>query len=96
MVGSEELAVAMVEVVGLSAKAALMECHGAVALGYDLENSMLVARTIERAARQAMFASLIGGAQQLQISQVIADRDLAAKLESGEVHLATGDLQRMA
>jgi L-fuculose-phosphate aldolase len=95
MVGSEELAVAMVEAVGVSAKAALMECHGAVALGYDLDNAMLVARTIERAARQALFAYLIGGPQQLGYSHVISDDSLARKIEAGEVHLVTEDLQRM-
>lgn len=96
MVGSEELAVAMVEAVGVSAKAALMECHGAVALGYDLENSMLVARVIERAARQALFAYLIGGPQQLGLDHVISDRDLATRITSGEARLHTEDLQRMA
>lgn len=96
MVASEELAVNMVEALGKRAKAALMACHGAVSLGCDLEETMWVAQVVERAARQALFASQIGVPRQMEISQVIGDEELAAQVEAGEVHLPTRMMQRMA
>jgi L-fuculose-phosphate aldolase len=95
MVASEELAVNMVEVIGKTAKAALMACHGAVCLGSDLDESMWVACVVERAARQALFAYQIGQPKQLGVEQVIADEALAARVETGEVHLRTETLQQM-
>jgi ribulose-5-phosphate 4-epimerase/fuculose-1-phosphate aldolase len=96
LVGSEELAVNMVEALGKTGMAALMACHGAVSLGADLDEAMQVAKTVERAARQALFAYQIGEPQQLTLAHVIADEELAARVASGEVRLHTQTLQVLA
>jgi ribulose-5-phosphate 4-epimerase/fuculose-1-phosphate aldolase len=76
--------------------AALMACHGAVSLGLDLDEAMLVAKTVERAARQALFAFQIGEPQQLTLANVIDDEALAARVAAGEVRLNTQTLQVLA
>lgn len=96
LVGSEELAVNMVEALGSTGMAALMACHGAASLGSDLDEAMHVARTVERAARQAIFAYQIGEPQQLTLAHVIADEELAARVARGEVRLNTQTLQILA
>ena len=96
MVASEHLAANMVEALGPTARAALMACHGAVSVGLDLDEAMLVARTVERAARQALFAYQIGEPEQLTLAHVIADEGLAARVAAGEVRLNTQTLQVLA
>lgn len=96
LVASEELAINMVEALGSTGLAALMACHGAVSLGVDLDQAMLVARTVERAARQALFAFQIGTPEQLTMAHVMADEQLAARVASGEVRLNTQTLQVLA
>jgi L-ribulose-5-phosphate 4-epimerase len=96
MVASMDLAKNMVEALGKASKAALMANHGAVALGADLEEAMVVAKTVERAARQAIFAYQIGEPHQLTIDSVVDDPELAAKVLAGEVRLHTQTLQVLA
>ena len=59
-VASEVLAVNIVKALGKYGKAALMAGHGAACLGKDMDEAFFVAEVVERSARQAIMAKLIG------------------------------------
>ena len=61
-----------VEALGRRSKAALLPSHGAVCVGRTFEEAFHVARMVERAARQATFIRLLGGAPQMTLHDLMS------------------------
>jgi L-ribulose-5-phosphate 4-epimerase len=60
-VGSQEIARNIVKALGKTKYAALMQNHGAVCLGHDLEEAFIVSDFLENGAKKTLFGSLLGG-----------------------------------
>jgi ribulose-5-phosphate 4-epimerase/fuculose-1-phosphate aldolase len=71
-VATEEVARQAVEALGTRSKAALLPSHGAVCVGRTFEEAFHVARMVERAARQATFIRLLGGAPQMTLHDLMS------------------------
>jgi ribulose-5-phosphate 4-epimerase/fuculose-1-phosphate aldolase len=71
-VATEEVAREAVEALGGRSKAALLPSHGAVCVGRTFEEAFHVARMVERAARQATFVQLLGGAPQMTLHDLMS------------------------
>jgi L-fuculose-phosphate aldolase len=71
-VATEEVAREAVEALGTRSKAALLPSHGAVCVGKTFEEAFHVARMVERAARQATFIRLLGGAPQMTLQDLMS------------------------
>ncbi len=92
IVASQELGLNMVEVLGESGNCALMARHGAIAVGPDLDDALLIAVLLEKAARQALRVAQLGATPaQLTLEQIF-DEHTARRLRSGELVL---DVQRV-
>jgi L-fuculose-phosphate aldolase len=65
--GTEELAANIIEVLGDKRKAALMANHGSVALGTDITDAFNVAEYLEKMAQVALYASMLGNLQGVEI-----------------------------
>jgi len=87
-VATEEVARQAVAALGARSKAALLPSHGAVCLGARFEEAFHVARMVERAARQATFIRLLGGAPQMTLHDLMSPESYqkmeAAALAAGE------------
>jgi len=87
-VATDEVAHQAVAALGSRSKAALLPSHGAVCLGATFEEAFHVARMVERAARQATFIRLLGGAPQMTLQDLMSpesyERMEAAALAAGE------------
>jgi ribulose-5-phosphate 4-epimerase/fuculose-1-phosphate aldolase len=71
-VATEESARQAVDALGSRSKAALLPSHGAVCVGKSFEEAFHVARMVERAARQASFIRLFGGAPQMTLHDLMS------------------------
>jgi L-fuculose-phosphate aldolase len=71
-VATTEVARQAVEALGTRSKAALLPSHGAVCVGRSFEEAFHVARMVERAARQATFIQLLGGAPQMTLHDLMS------------------------
>jgi ribulose-5-phosphate 4-epimerase/fuculose-1-phosphate aldolase len=71
-VATKEVARQAVEALGSRSKAALLPSHGAVCVGRSFEEAFHVARMVERAARQATFIQLLGGAPQMTLHDLMS------------------------
>jgi len=71
-VATPEVARQAVEALGPRSKAALLPSHGAVCCGCSFEEAFHVARMVERAARQATFIRLLGGAPQMTLLDLMS------------------------
>ena len=71
-VATAEVARQAVEALGSRSKAALLPSHGAVCVGSSFEEAFHVARMVERAARQATFIRLFGGAPQMTLHDLMS------------------------
>lgn len=71
-VATPEVAQQAVDALGTRSKAALLPSHGAVCVGRSFEEAFHVARMVERAARQATFIRLLGGAQQMTLHDLMS------------------------
>ena len=71
-VATEECARQAVAALGPRSKAALLPSHGAVCLGKTFEEAFHVAEMVERAARQATFIRLLGGATQITLADLMS------------------------
>lgn len=71
-VATKEVAHQAVAALGSRAKAALLPSHGAVCVGGSFEEAFHVARMVERAARQATFIHLLGGAPQMTLHDLMS------------------------
>ncbi len=71
-VATAEVAEQAVEALGRRSKAALLPSHGAVCVGTNFEEAFHVARMVERAARQATFIRLLGGAPQMTLHDLMS------------------------
>jgi L-ribulose-5-phosphate 4-epimerase len=71
-VATKESARQAVEALGRRSKAALLPSHGAVCVGTSFEEAFHVARMVERAARQASFIRLFGGAPQMTLHDLMS------------------------
>jgi ribulose-5-phosphate 4-epimerase/fuculose-1-phosphate aldolase len=71
-VATVEVARQAVEALGRRSKAALLPSHGAVCVGKSFEEAFHVARMVERAARQATFIRLLGGAPQMTLHDLMS------------------------
>lgn len=71
-VATEEVARQAVAALGSRSKAALLPSHGAVCVGATFEEAFHVARMVERAARQATFIRLLGGAPQMTLHDLMS------------------------
>lgn len=87
-VATDEVARQAVAALGSRSKAALLPSHGAVCLGATFEEAFHVARMVERAARQATFIRLFGGAPQMTLQDLMSPESYqkmeAAALAAGE------------
>jgi L-ribulose-5-phosphate 4-epimerase len=70
-VATDELAVNIVKALGPYGKAALMAGHGAACCGKDMDEAFFVAEMVERSAKQAIFAQLIGPLVPFTITDMI-------------------------
>ncbi len=77
-VASEELAVNIVKALGKYGKAALMAGHGAACCGKTLDEAFFVAQMVERSARQAIFAKLVGELVPFAITDMIDPETIRA------------------
>lgn len=71
-VATEECARQAVEALGSRSKAALLPSHGAVCVGATFDEAFHVAEMVERAARQATFIRLLGGAAQITLADLMS------------------------
>ena len=71
-VATPEVARQAVDALGTRSKAALLPSHGAVCVGRSFEEAFHVARMVERAARQATFIRLFGGAPQMTLHDLMS------------------------
>jgi ribulose-5-phosphate 4-epimerase/fuculose-1-phosphate aldolase len=71
-VATEEVARQAVEVIGCRCKAVLLPSHGAVCVGKTFEEAFHAAQMVERAARQATFIRLLGGAPQITLLDLMS------------------------
>jgi L-fuculose-phosphate aldolase len=71
-VATTEVAREAVRALGGRSKAALLPSHGAVCVGKTFEEAFHVARMVERAARQATFIHLLGGAPQMTLHDLMS------------------------
>jgi ribulose-5-phosphate 4-epimerase/fuculose-1-phosphate aldolase len=71
-VATKEVARQAVDALGSRSRAALLPSHGAVCVGRSYEEAFHVARMVERAARQATFISLLGGAPQMTLHDLMS------------------------
>lgn len=71
-VATPEVAGQAVDALGPRSKAALLPSHGAVCVGRSFEEAFHVARMVERAARQATFIRLLGGAPQMTLHDLMS------------------------
>ncbi len=71
-VATEAVARQAVAALGARSKAALLPAHGAVCVGKTFEEAFHVARMVERAARQATFIRLLGGAPQMTLHDLMS------------------------
>jgi ribulose-5-phosphate 4-epimerase/fuculose-1-phosphate aldolase len=71
-VATPEVARQAVDALGTRSKAALLPSHGAVCVGRTFEEAFHVARMVERAARQATFIRLLGGAPQMTLHDLMS------------------------
>ena len=60
------------QALGSRSKAALLPSHGAVCVGTTFEEAFHVAQMVERAARQATFIRLLGGAPQMTLHDLMS------------------------
>ncbi len=71
-VATVEVAHQAVEALGSRSKAALLPSHGAVCVGKTFDEAFHVARMVERAARQATYIRLLGGAPQMTLHDLMS------------------------
>jgi ribulose-5-phosphate 4-epimerase/fuculose-1-phosphate aldolase len=71
-VATKEVAREAVAALGSRSKAALLPSHGAVCVGKSFGEAFHVARMVERAARQATFIHLLGGAPQMTLHDLMS------------------------
>ncbi len=71
-VATDEVARQAVEALGSRSKAALLPSHGAVCVGRTFEEAFHAAQMVERAARQATFIRLLGGAPQMTLHDLMS------------------------
>jgi L-fuculose-phosphate aldolase len=71
-VATDEVARLAVEALGGRSKAALLPSHGAVCVGKTFQEAFHVAQMVERAARQATFIRLLGGAPQMTLHDLMS------------------------
>jgi L-fuculose-phosphate aldolase len=71
-VATPEVAVEAVKAIGDRSKAALLPSHGAVCVGKNFAEAFHVAQMVERAARQATFIRLLGGAPQITLADLMS------------------------
>ncbi|HLN16710.1 MAG TPA: class II aldolase/adducin family protein [Acidimicrobiales bacterium] len=83
-VATDECAREALKALGERAQAALLPSHGAVCLGKDFRAAFHVAEMVERAARQALYIRLLGGAPQMSLEDLMGREGLAAMSEAAE------------
>jgi ribulose-5-phosphate 4-epimerase/fuculose-1-phosphate aldolase len=71
-VATDEVARQAVEALGTRSKAALLPSHGAVCVGRTFAEAFHAAEMVERAARQATFIRLLGGAAQITLLDLMS------------------------
>jgi ribulose-5-phosphate 4-epimerase/fuculose-1-phosphate aldolase len=71
-VATKEVAREAVRALGSRSKAALLPSHGAVCVGRSFGEAFHVAQMVERAARQATFIHLLGGAPQMTLHDLMS------------------------
>jgi ribulose-5-phosphate 4-epimerase/fuculose-1-phosphate aldolase len=81
-VATEECARQALLALGERAQAALLPSHGAVCLGRDFPSAFHVAEMVERAARQALYVRLLGGAPQMSLEDLMGEEGLARMTEA--------------
>jgi L-fuculose-phosphate aldolase len=74
--GSDAVAMSAVECLGGYGKVVLLAAHGAVCVGRDMDEALSVAEIAEDMARLAVFASALGGAPEVSLTDFI-DEDTA-------------------
>ena len=87
-VATAEVAREAVKAIGELAKAALLPSHGAVCVGRSFAEAFHAAEMVERAARQATFIRLLGGAPQMPLSDLMSPERY---LKMQEAAAATGE-----
>jgi L-fuculose-phosphate aldolase len=75
-VATDECAREAVKALGERAKAALLPSHGAVCLGKTFPEAFHVAEMVERAARQALYIRMLGGAPQMTLADLMSPERL--------------------
>jgi L-fuculose-phosphate aldolase len=81
-VATHEVALEAVKAIGTRSKAALLPSHGAVCVGKNFEEAFHAAEMVERAARQATFIRLLGGATQMVLSDLMSPASYAKMSEA--------------
>jgi ribulose-5-phosphate 4-epimerase/fuculose-1-phosphate aldolase len=76
-VATHEVALEAVKAIGKRSKAALLPSHGAVCVGKNFEEAFHAAEMVERAARQATFIRLLGGATQMVLEDLMSPQSYA-------------------
>jgi ribulose-5-phosphate 4-epimerase/fuculose-1-phosphate aldolase len=84
-VATPEVARQAVDALGTRSKAALLPSHGAVCVGASFEEAFHVARMVERAARQATFIRLLGGAPQMTLHDLMSPDSYRRMQEAAKV-----------
>ena len=84
-VATDEVARQAVEALGGRSKAALLPSHGAVCVGKTFEEAFHVAQMVERAARQATFIRLLGGAPQMTLHDLMSPESYQRMQEAADV-----------
>jgi L-fuculose-phosphate aldolase len=83
-VATEEVARQAVEALGSRSKAALLPSHGAVCVGKTFVEAFHVAEMVERAARQATFIRLLGGAAQMTLLDLMSPESYEAMRKAAD------------
>jgi ribulose-5-phosphate 4-epimerase/fuculose-1-phosphate aldolase len=76
-VATPECAIEAVRALGARARAALLPSHGAVCVGRNFAEAFHSALMTERAARQAVFLRMLGGAEQMTLLDLMGSERLA-------------------
>jgi ribulose-5-phosphate 4-epimerase/fuculose-1-phosphate aldolase len=83
-VATHEVALEAVKAIGPRAKAALLPSHGAVCVGSNFEEAFHAAEMVERAARQATFIRLLGGAPQMTLEDLMSPESYQRMKQAAE------------
>jgi L-fuculose-phosphate aldolase len=72
--GSDDLAEKMIKALGKDKRGALLKNHGTVALGTDMADAFRCADLIEKGARIAILANILGDPQEIRCEDIFSSR----------------------